>query len=176
MTTGDSRVFVPKEFPRYETILEAAHRYPAVDPSAVETFLTFLRVASDVQTALQAHYSRIHISQGRFVVLMLLNFNSDSEMGPCDLAQKLGVTRATITGLLDGLERDGFIKRLDNPEDRRRMTVILTPAGRRYLDRVLPDHFRRTAALMGALSVKERGELTRLLTKVAAGIPAVRNP
>ena len=41
--------------------------------------------------------------------------------------KRAGVTRATITGLLDGLERDALVVRAASAHDRRRLTVRLTP-------------------------------------------------
>ncbi len=96
------------------------------------------------------------------------------DAGPSELADHLGVTSATMTGLLDGLERDGLIARVDHPEDRRRMKVLLTTAGKRCLDQILPDHFRRIAALMGNFSAGERRQLNQLLRKVGREIPALR--
>jgi len=55
------------------------------------------------------------ISQGRFTVLMLLLRRSDVPINPADIAERAGVTRATMTGLIDVLERDGFVKREPSP-------------------------------------------------------------
>ena len=64
-----------------------------------------------------------------------------------------------MTGLIDTLERDGFVKREHAPDDRRMMLVRLTARGRSFLDRVLPDYFRRITALMGQLTAAERKTL-----------------
>jgi hypothetical protein len=41
---------------------------------------------------------------------------------------------------------------------------------------MLPDHYRRVAALMAPLSQAERATLQQLLKKVSSGIPALRDP
>ena len=46
-----------------------------------------------------------------------------------ELGARLIVTRATVTGLLDSLERRGFVHRAPNPADRRSLLVEITPAG-----------------------------------------------
>jgi DNA-binding MarR family transcriptional regulator len=166
---------VPKELPRQDVLLTAARQYPTLDASALETFFALVRLSADLQAALQAHFSRYKISSGRFVVLITLEFGTlADDAGPCELADHIGVTRATMTGLLDGLERDGLIARVDHPEDRRRMKVMLTTAGKRYLDKILPDHFRRQSAVMAKLSAGERRQLIQLLRKVGQGLPALR--
>lgn len=50
-------------------------------------------------------------------------------MSPSELGERLIVTRATVTGLLDSLERRGFVGRSANPADRRSLLVEITPAG-----------------------------------------------
>jgi len=174
MTTSD-HFPVPKELPRHEVLLKAARQYPTLDASALETFVALMRVSAELQTALQVHFNRYKISMGRFMVLVTLGSGKlADDAGPSELADHLGVTSATMTGLLDGLERDGLIARVDHPEDRRRMKVLLTTAGKRCLDQILPDHFRRIAALMGNFSAGERRQLNQLLRKVGREIPALR--
>jgi DNA-binding MarR family transcriptional regulator len=172
---SSERFLVPKKLPRHEMLLRAARQYKTIDASALETLFALMRVSGDLQAALQVHFNRYKISSGRFTVLASLEFGTlADDAGPCELADHLGVTSATMTGLLDGLERDGLIARIDHPEDRRRMKVLLTTAGKRYLDQVLPDHFRRTSALMANLSAGERRQLIQLLHKVVQQIPALR--
>jgi MarR family transcriptional regulator for hemolysin len=46
-----------------------------------------------------------------------------------ELANRIGIERATITRMLDSLEGDGLIERLADPADRRTKRIRLTPAG-----------------------------------------------
>jgi DNA-binding MarR family transcriptional regulator len=87
-----------------------------------------------------------------------------------DIAEAVGVSRATITGLVDGLERDRLVQRVDHPEDRRRITVALTERGAALLDDLLPGHFHTLGRLMDGLNAGERNKLCRLLERVRAGI------
>jgi DNA-binding MarR family transcriptional regulator len=109
------------------------------------------------------------LTQGRFVVLMqLLKRMEDSPQShtPAELADMSGVTRATMTGLIDTLERDGLVKRAPDAVDRRMTSVRLTERGHSVLQRVLPGHFRNMARIMSPLSDGERRTLVRLLTKI----------
>ena len=82
-----------------------------------------------------------------------------------------------MTGLIDTLERDGFVRRENVPDDRRMMLVRLTAKGRRFLERILPEYFRRVAAVMGRLSVAERKTLVSLLAKIEQAVPEIQvNP
>jgi DNA-binding MarR family transcriptional regulator len=155
-----------RDLPKYETLLAYSKRYRTVNPSSVEAFLNLLRVASDVLDATEEYFGEHGTSQGRFTVLCLLNRNPDVPLCPADLAERAGVTRATMTGLLQGLESEGLLKRTSSTDDKRMFFVELTAKGRRYLDNILPDWFRRVDDLMDGLNDKERVTMLKLLEKV----------
>jgi len=171
--TRMSAMFSLRDLPKYEAIRQRVSRYPDVHPAAVESFLVLLRVASDVLLALETHLGRREISQGRFNVLMVLNRDPSVGLAPSDLAVRCGVTRATMTGLLNGLERDGLVTRQPDSQDRRMTTCCLTPKGIAYLDEMLPDFYSRIAQLMGQLTEEEKPLLEKLLWKVNEGITAL---
>jgi len=160
-----------KDLPRYECLLEASKQFPELDPSACEVFLLLLQAGDQTFRVCDAHLQRHNVSQGRFTILMLL---LDKRSGcakshtPAELAEMAGVTRATMTGLVDTLERDGMVTRRPDSVDRRMMIVTLTDKGIDFIKGVLPDHFKRMAALMSPLSEPERKTLVNLLTKIVA--------
>jgi DNA-binding MarR family transcriptional regulator len=160
---------LPKHLPRYECLLEAAKAFPDLDPSACEAFLHLLR-AGDVAFQLGEDYFAGHnITPGRFAVLMLLlqkTKDCPQPSTPAELAEMCGVTRATMTGLVDTLERDGLVRREADTHDRRMMSVHLTPKGHAQMSAILPGHFKRIAALMQPLSTVERRTLAQLLGKI----------
>jgi DNA-binding MarR family transcriptional regulator len=158
-----------KDLPRYECLLEAAKEFPDLDPSACETFLHLLRGGDEGARVVETNLARHNITQGRFSVLMILlnrcGGNSGS-LGPAELADAAGVSRATMTGLIDTLERDGLVTRAPDLVDRRMMLVRLTAKGRALLEEILPDHFKRMSWLMSPLSEFERQTLVQLLNKL----------
>lgn len=173
-----------KDLPRYECLLEAAKEFPDLDPSAAEAFLHLLRTSDESFGATERNLLDHGISQGRFGVLMLLWRGGRAQKDnvascgcaprtPAELAEAAGVTRATMTGLIDTLERDGFVKREPDPEDRRMMSVRLTAKAERFLHDLLPSHFRVMNALMRALGESERKTLVRLLGKICTQAAAL---
>lgn len=161
-----------KDLPRYECLLEASKRYPELDPSACEAFLHLLRTADEASLYIEENFADHGISQGRFGVLMQLwgacqvGCSPIDGLTPAELAERTCVTRATITGLIDTLERDGYVSRTADTEDRRMMHVCLTPKARDLMQRLLPLHFRRMACLMEPLSEAERKTLVALMGKL----------
>jgi DNA-binding MarR family transcriptional regulator len=169
--------FLLRDLPRYECLRQRSLRYPELDADAVEATLALMRVASDVLEAFGTHLERRGLSQSRFLALMLVERWSDAgrAISPSQIAEALDVSRASVTGLLDGLEGDGFIERRAAGGDRRALSIHLTPLGRQYLGDLLPDHYARTAGLMAHLDEGERKQLVLLLSKVAQGTHALRD-
>lgn len=171
-----------KDLPRYECLMEAAKEFPDLDPSAVEAFLHLLRTSDEVFSITERNLTQHGMSPGRFGVLMLLwrgvqtQANTLMSADCCDcgprtpagLADAAGVTRATMTGLIDTLERDGFVKREPDPHDRRMMLVSLTPSAIEFLRGFMPGHFRTVSTIMSPLSEAERKTLVRLLGKISS--------
>jgi DNA-binding MarR family transcriptional regulator len=171
-----------KDLPRYECLLEAAQQFPDLDPSAAEVFLHLLRTGDETFELIESNLAGHHLSQGRFGVLMALWGSCQragdrvAPLSPAELAGRTGVTRATITGLVDTLERDGLVTRTPDPDDRRMMAIGLTARGEKLLKTVLPSHFRRMAQLMEPLSESERKTLVRLLTKILRSAAEIAPP
>ena len=74
------------------------------------------------------------LSEGRMSVLFRLRKAADQRLAMTDLAHGLNTTPRNITGLVDLLERDGYVKRVPDAEDRRSVQAQLTPAGREKID------------------------------------------
>ena len=173
-------VFVLKELPQFESLLAMSRRYPTLDPKAIECCLAFRKLAAELEAEMALLYAKSDLSHGRFSVLMMLEHDAGEarrmRMTPGELAGRSGVTPATMTGLLRGLERDGLISRDAHPDDRRAVSIGLTAAGQRHLAAMLPDYFRRIGGFVSHLSARDRDDLLRLLRKLSLGLPALNDP
>jgi DNA-binding MarR family transcriptional regulator len=162
------QMYTLRDIPKYDCIRAQAVKYPEIDPVSTAACLMLLRVASDVLAALDDYLAEHDMSRGRWSVLMLLMRTPELPQNPCELASKAGVTRATMTGLLDGLERDEFVARETVAADRRMLEVRLTDKGRKYVEQVMPQYFMLIRKVMGGLSEAEKEMLISLLTKLGA--------
>ena len=160
---------VTKMIPKGEVLRKVAQRYPELQMEAMEVFLSIKRVAQESDCGTRDGLEPYGLSEGKFFVLADL-FGADlmghGDPSPSEIAEHLGVTRATITGLLDGLERDGYVQRHPDRHDRRALTVHMTDKSRRFLDEFIPACGRRFSAMMADLTAAERQTLIALLAKV----------
>jgi DNA-binding MarR family transcriptional regulator len=159
--------------PRHQLFLDLVCQVPEANIASVETYLYFLRVASDIFTNQQAFFDRYELSEGKLVVLQLLRQAPQFRLTPSALAQAAGVTRATMTGLLAGLERSGLVKRDEHPEDARMFTIELTEQALELFERLLPERIKRIVEFMSCLTEEEQHHLRALLEKMERGLPAL---
>lgn len=88
-----------------------------------------------------------------------------------ELADELACTRATITGIVDTLEKKNLVCRTPHPEDRRSMLVNLTDEGTRLL-LATPDLEQAFGSCCcDMLAQEETQELIRLLKKLSISLP-----
>lgn len=162
-----------RDLPTPEVLKKFAERYPDADVTAIASFLNLLRVATELSLALDACLSKYDLLQGRWWVLILLMREENLSSTPSLLAEKTGVTRATMTGLIDSLEQGGLVVRVFDKADRRSVIVKLTEAGQAKLDVVMPDYYRRLRQCMQGLDETKREELNQILGLIQLGIPAL---
>ncbi|HEY9268227.1 MAG TPA: MarR family transcriptional regulator [Methylotenera sp.] len=162
-----------KDLPTTKVLGKFAERYPDADITAVSGFLHLLRVATDLSVALDVCLTKHGLLQGRWWVLILLMREDSKTSTPSVLAEKAGVTRATMTGLIDGLEQNGLVERIYTKDDRRSILIRLTDAGQDKLDAVMPDYYRRVRKCMQSLDDEKRMQLQQILELINAGMPAL---
>jgi DNA-binding MarR family transcriptional regulator len=159
-------------FPEQNSFQALAQEFDEFDLESIETCLAFLDVTTEVYAAFDAHFERYKLSPGKFTLLMQL-YIANQDLPPSEFADRANVTRATITGLLDGLEREGLVQRKPHESDRRMLTVHLTSKGRKLMKEILPDHFCRTKGLMQPLLASEKKTFVKLLKKLRSGTSAL---
>jgi len=120
---------------------------------ATEAVMNTIRTADLLFDRIGRLLRPLNVSAAGGLVLGILR--DQGPMSPSALSDRLIVTRATVTGVLDSLERRGFVSRLANPVDRRGQIAEITPAGRVVLQqlRTLVHGHERTWA--GVLSDEE---------------------
>jgi len=91
---------------------------------------------------------------------------------PGYLSRCQAVSKNTISVLLRGLEKHGWVERTLDSEDRRVFRIRLTPSGRELVRKTAPARLAHLNDMVEDLSSEERGELLRLLTKLYRSLAA----
>lgn len=87
-------------------------------------------------------------------------------IGQKELGERLGLDPSDVVGLVDTLERAGYLLRERDRSDRRRNVLHLTPSGRTAVDRLNQIAEDVDDALFAGLSADERATLDRLIRRV----------
>jgi DNA-binding MarR family transcriptional regulator len=93
------------------------------------------------------------LSRARLSALSVVVFRGRLTLG--DLATAEGVRSATMTGIVNGLERDGFVRRRPHGRDKRSVNIEATGAGRRLLDRARARRIDHVVSKLDDLSDDE---------------------
>lgn len=153
--------------PTWEELEAHAKAVPEIDPAAVIAMLEIRQAAEEIQeSVLNVLRDEYRLSEGKFCALIVLHQNPDG-MAPSALAARVGVTRATISTMLQRMERDGLARITSDAKDGRGKQVSLTEEGQRFMAEVLPRHYQRISKLMGKLTGKEHKKLIQLLKKLS---------
>jgi len=78
----------------------------------------------------RAKIANYNLTHSQFFVLMaVIEFEG---LQPSRLAEKSYIDRATVTGIIDRLERDEWVRRQRDAEDRRTLRIYLSPKAKKY--------------------------------------------
>ena len=92
----------------------------------------------------------------------------DGPLSPGELARRTGLAPASVTGLLDRLQRRGFVTRVRDPRDGRRLLVQVEADRLRDIAVLFEDLSRRLDEFYASFSVPELVQATEFITGVTA--------
>lgn len=124
-----------------------------------ETFLSY------IDQALRHH----RLSRAARQALAVLE-GAGQPLAPTAIAERLIVTTASVTSLLDTLERRGLVERQPDPTDRRRLLIVITQDGKAIVDQFLPEVVALQTAALATLTEAQRRQLIKLLTTLGANL------
>lgn len=165
---GQSAYALPRSW------LDRYHQtYPELSLEIFEAIFALRRTAQRVDNAFAAWLSTTELSPAKMAILMIVWGAGDEQVSFTQIGTHLSVTRATVSGLIDGLVRDDYLLRAEDPQDRRNSLVRLSESGRARLTHVMDDHCRRLTEAFGEIEPRELAKLARLLTKFAGRAEAI---
>src|SRR5215467_15355548 len=146
-----------------------AAKYPDGSASATECAMNLARTGDMIVGRVAAALQPMNVSPAGGLALGIL-VDAGKPCPPNYISDRLIVSRATVTGVLDSLAKRGLVRREPHPTDRRMVLVHLTKAGTRMAEKVRRTIHRAEAEWIAGLSEAERAQLTQLLGKVQKGL------
>jgi DNA-binding MarR family transcriptional regulator len=147
---------------------EWAEALPDLDISAGSVLARVERLAHLIEQRqndrLRRRPGMLVSNRGDFDVLRALRrVGPPFRMAPGDIAQRVLVSSAGMSGRLKRLAQEGWIVRVPAPEDGRSMMVELTPEGVADLDADLPQHYAFESSLLDALAPERQADVAAAL-------------
>jgi len=144
----------------------------------LRTWLRVLACTNMMERRIRARLrERFATTLPRFDVLAQLDAAEREDPGKgltlSELSHRLMVTNGNLTGLTEHLVQEGLVSREVSQTDRRSQHVRLTPAGRRALNSMLPDHRVWIKEMFAELNDRDVSELYELVGKLKNSVAAI---
>jgi DNA-binding MarR family transcriptional regulator len=145
-----------------------AGAYEFADLPAIEAAISVSLTNAAQASAMGRWCDSLGISRtvGRYQVLRILFFTPEHRLTQVEVAGEMQVTSANVTFLVDGLEKDGLVRRVPSLTDRRTVYVELTDAGLAFAERIVPSFASFMGAIFEGFSAAEKRQLSELLDRV----------
>jgi len=90
------------------------------------------------------------------------------------IGKKVLLTSGSMTAAVNRLEKKGYVRRLQDPSDRRYFYIHLTKPGRKVISQAYEKHQKNLEKIVEVLTPKDKAELVRLLRKIGQHAQNVR--
>ena len=142
-----------------------ATRDAATRVSTDSLMFTVLEAAGTLIERLEEALATVGLSMAKYGILAQMA-ETDDALALSELAEMQSCVRSNITQLVDRLEREGLVRRVDDAEDRRVVRAELTAAGKERHREGTRQVKRIEREFLGALSDADRKALERALRTI----------
>lgn len=141
------------------------------DPASPQyrALLQLLQTAETIWNASRLFFAEWDLSPSQFNVLNLLRICPDG-LSQIDLSRRLIMHRSNVTGLVDRLEKRGLAQRREVAGDRRAYRVVLTGAGAKLLEAILPRYYASALRVWEGVPPRRTAELMADLQRVTKNV------
>ena len=145
--------------------------WPGASTLATEIALNLGLLSARFGVYVQAHVRRYGIpSLAAFNVLAVLD-GAGEALPPSAIADRIVITRGTLTGILDSLERRDLVRRMPHGKDGRMRLVAVTDSGRDCLRAARPALHRAERRWLDHLTPAQQRQLLQMLAVLQANLP-----
>lgn len=149
---------------------------PDLDTTLLAVSTRLVRLGRYLDRTVADHLAPFGLHEGEVNVLAALRRSGPPYvLTPTALYRSLLVSSGAMTNRLDRLEQAGLLERTPDPDDRRRVRVGLTAAGRELVDAAFADYLRALAELFTDLDADRAVEVADVLREVLLPLEA-RDP
>lgn len=134
--------------------------------SGHEALLSIVVTASLLLKFADKFFGKYGITGTQFNILKMLREFEAEGLSQQELSQKLVVTKSNVVGLIDRMEKSGYVRRKAHPTDRRFNLLGLTAKGRKLVDELEVLYFKKINELMSDLPEQQKQAVITALENV----------
>lgn len=154
-----------------ERLEKLSESYAWIEKIAGRTVIEFLKAKDMLEESHDRFFKQYELSNPKFNVLVILYKKYQKEpMYMSQVGERMLLSNANITGLVDRLEKQGYAKRVRSSKDRRKIGVEITKEGIKCVEIVIEDYIVWSERLMKILNADEKKQLVESLKKLQLGI------
>lgn len=129
----------------------------------LSTLIAFTRAEHKIHNLEYKTIKESGLTISQFGVLEVLYNKGDLRIG--EIMEKILTTSGNITVVIKNLEKDGFIKKISDPLDKRSTIISITDKGIKVIEEILPDHIKNINNIFDVLTDEEKIVLKDILNK-----------
>lgn len=136
----------------------------------------FKRIHLDIEKEIHTKLSAYNLTKSQLDILNYLDQHPDQMTCQKDLQNYLHVSNATINGLVNRLEQNGYIYRITNSEDKRMVSIHPTEKANQIKDLFLTTIYNLEQKMMAHIAPDKQEELVNLLEQMTQNIESEDQP
>jgi len=144
-------------------------RYPGASAKSTETAMNIVRTSDLLVKHIADLIQPFDLTPSSGLALGILADHGEP-LPPNKIAERLIISRASVTSLLDSLERRGYVRRAPHSTDRRMLLIELTDSGRQVAQDFRLLAHQQEKAWMAVLTEQEQAQLIDILHRVQTAL------
>ena len=138
---------------------------PKIHP-AMKEFLGYclFKLSLQIRSRMEKDLAQFEMVAPQAAILAMISLIGP--MTQVELGQLTGIDKATMVRLLDGLEKNEFLKRVNHAQDRRAKVLVITKQGEKVLVQIRKIRNEAENVVLTPLSLKEQELLRGLVAKL----------
>ena len=130
-----------------------------------QAYLELMQTSKAIQDCIKAEMMANKLNITEFSVLEVLYFKGKQTIQ--QIGKSILISSGSMTYVIDKLEQRGLLNRIDCPNDRRVIHVVLSEDGVRFMEKIMPKHLELIHHMFGDLTDQESQTMIQLLKKVS---------
>lgn len=140
--------------------------YEWVNEISNKTMIELKKTTDILEELNNKFFQRYNTSNAKFNVLVIVYKGLKDGVMLSDIGESMLVTKANVTGMIDRLEKEGYVRRIRDEIDRRKIMAVITEKGKKFTEEVIENYKKWSKDVMDILDSHEKEVLIKILGKM----------